>query len=99
MKKLRNMSGETLIESLASIVVVLLTFLTLTAAIVSAAHINSRARNADTDFSYEGLLQDDGFVNIWLNADQPENQRQGWSLDVDKYETDNGYIYYNRHAE
>lgn len=96
MKKLKDNSGETLVESLVSIVVVLLTFLFMTAAVIAAAKINSRVKEADVDFNYDGVLQADGFVNVWLDKNQPLESRQGWSLDVDKYVTDNGYIYYNR---
>lgn len=99
MNKLRDISGETLIESLVSIIVMLLTFLFLTASVTAAAKINSRAAKSDASFDYNGAMQPDGFVNIWLDRSQPVESRQGWSLDVDKYETDNGYIYYSRHTD
>lgn len=99
MNKLKHSSGETLVESLASILLVMLTFLFLTATITTAAKINDRAKEADISFKYDGAIQPDGFVNIWLNREQPLESRDGWSLNVDKYLTDNGYIYYNRHVD
>lgn len=99
MNKLKQCSGETLVESLASILVVTLTFLFLMATITTSAHINDRAKESDVSFQYDGALQSDGFVNIWMNREEPPESRDGWSLDVDKYLTDNGYIYYNRHVD
>ena len=53
MKKLRSKSGETLIESIASVLVILLIFVFLTTAITTANKINKKAKDADVSFKYE----------------------------------------------
>lgn len=95
MKKLKSCSGETLIESLAAILVVLLTFLALTASVTAAARINARAKSADTDFSYDGQPVEGGFVNIRIGGESQDC----WSLDVERFETENGYVYYSHSGD
>lgn len=52
MKKLKDIRGETIIESLAGILILSLVFVFLCSAIVSAARSNSEIKNADRDFSF-----------------------------------------------
>ena len=51
-KKLLSRSGETLIESLAAILVAVLVFLFLTTAVVTAARVNKKVSEYDLYFRY-----------------------------------------------
>ena len=55
MKKLRNCRGETLVESLAAILIIAVVFVFLSSAIVSAARSNEQLRRSDQDFRYDEL--------------------------------------------
>ncbi len=52
MKKLRDKRGETLIESLVSVLIAALAFAFLATAAVSAEKINAKTRNTDVSFRY-----------------------------------------------
>lgn len=55
MKKLRNCRGETLVESLAAILIIAVVFVFLSSAIVSAARSNEQLRRSDQDFRYDEM--------------------------------------------
>lgn len=52
MNKLRNNRGETLIESLVSILIAVLAFGILATSVVTAEKINAKTRNTDVMFRY-----------------------------------------------
>ena len=56
MKKLRNCRGETLVESLAAILIIAVVFVFLSSAIVSAARSNDQLRRSDQDFHYSEMV-------------------------------------------
>ena len=56
MKKLRNCRGETLVESLAAILIIAVVFVFLSSAIVSAARSNEQLRRSDQDFHYSEMV-------------------------------------------
>ena len=51
-RKLSSGSGETLIETLAAIIVAVLALLFLSTSVVTATHINKTVEKADTSFNY-----------------------------------------------
>ena len=53
MNKLRNNRGETLIESLVSILIAVLAFGILATSVVMAEKINAKTRNTNVMFRYE----------------------------------------------
>ena len=55
MKKLRNSRGETLVESLAAILIIAVVFVFLSSAIVSAARSNEQLRRSDQDFRHDEM--------------------------------------------
>lgn len=65
MRKLRNNRGETLIETLAALLIATLVLMFLSIAIVTAAKINSKLADIDTPLSYEGKKQD-GEVTVTI---------------------------------
>ena len=54
MKKLKDQRGETLVESLASVLIAVMAFGILTTAAITAAKINARVREEDVSFRYDG---------------------------------------------
>lgn len=88
MHKLKNECGETLIESLASILIAAITFALLATVIVTAGRLNARARNADISFTYaDSAAQETQEVRL-----QGETGKRS-SGSVALYES-NGYYYY-----
>lgn len=63
MKKIRNCRGETLVESLAAILIIAIVFVFLSSAIVSAARSNEQLRSSDQDFRYSEMISK-GVVNM-----------------------------------
>lgn len=89
MKKLLQKRGETLVESLVSILLVTFIMLFLSTAIVAAARINRKLR--DTDISYkssktrtasEGTLTVEGDNQVTVTSP------------ILVYQSENGYVYY-----
>ena len=50
MKKLLSHGGETLLETLFSVAIIAVTFLSLTGAVTAAARVNNRIKNSDSEF-------------------------------------------------
>lgn len=86
MNKIKSRKGETLIETLSAILIMLLVVLFLTTSIVSAQKMNRKVREADTSFHYSADSQEDGTVTVKIG-----NSEHSFSV---KYYTDNDYIYY-----
>ena len=53
MKKLKDSRGETLVETMVSILIAVLAFSFLAMAAVTAAKLNARVRDTDLSFRYE----------------------------------------------
>ena len=91
MKKLRMSRGETLIETLAALLIAVLVLLFLASAIVGAARLNAAIQKTDVSFHYtDAVLQpdpveleiSDGFTTETVTADE--------------YVDPNGYHYYTK---
>lgn len=94
MKKLKDNRGETLVESLASILIAALAFALLATSVVTAGKINAKTRGTDVSFQYaEETLPQDAKITIRGSGLIPE-QKEGT---VSLYE-DNGYYYYVQQA-
>lgn len=93
MKKLTENRGETLIESLVSILLVSLIMLFLSTAVATAARVNNQARNTDVSFvvNGEGERQTKGNLTI---AAQANGQTQTFHVPANRITTKNGYTYY-----
>ena len=52
MKKLKSTRGETLVETLVSLLIIVLTFAFLTTSAITAAKINAKVRQRDVSFRY-----------------------------------------------
>ena len=85
MNKLRDNRGETLIESLVSILIAVLAF----GIVVTAEKINAKTRNTDVMFRYDGATKQDQDKEIELKG-----AVESGSGTVSLYEN-NGYYYYS----
>lgn len=94
MKKLSSKRGETLIESLVSILIAVLAFSFLAMAAVSAGKINAKTRSTDVSFHYEAE-DGKGTQNVKIKG-KTYNQSEKSNL-VSLYEN-NGYYYYEYSA-
>ena len=94
MNKLRDNRGETLIESLVSVLIAVLAFAVLATSVVTAEKINAKTREERKDngmFSYTGAKSTDKTVK--LTGEGASGKKTG-SGKVSLYES-NGYYYYS----
>lgn len=93
MKKLKSARGETIIETLVSVLIITVIFLCLSTAIVSAARVNASVRNTDTAFAYsKGKAQGTQTVSVTKRGDAAPLE----TFSVTDYATENGYHYYEK---
>lgn len=89
--KLKQTKGETLAETLAAVLLISLAALILAGALVSAARVNNRTRNAGTAFQQDG---GDGVpYDVTVQA--------SWGSEtyrVRLHQTENRYCYYDYEA-
>ena len=86
-KKLLSRSGETLIESLAAILVAVLVFLFLTTAVVTAAKVNKKVSEYDLSFQYS-RAKNPTTDTLTISGDA-----ETYTAQVERY-TDNQYTFY-----
>lgn len=67
MKKLKNQKGETLVETLVSLLIIVLVFVFLTGSAVAAAKINAKIRDTDVSFRYSDA-QSEGNARLRLSG-------------------------------
>lgn len=89
MNKLRDNRGETLIESLVSVLIAVLAFAVLATSVVTAEKINAQTRNTDVMFRYDRATKQEQDKKIEL-----QGTGKSGTGDVTLYES-NGYYYYN----
>ncbi len=86
-KKLRSQRGDTLTETLAALLLVVLTMAFLATSLVTAARINAGIRQTDTALKYD----DDEGEKKTLTITRENNSV---TKSVTVYETEGGYRYY-----
>lgn len=87
-KKLRSQRGDTLAETLAALLLVVLTMAFLATSLVTAARINAGVRQSDTALKYDAADGEKKTLTITR-----ENNSVTKSVKV--YETKGGYRYYD----
>lgn len=87
MKKLRSVSGESLMETILSILIITLAFAAITTATVMAAKINSSVRDRDNSFVYTDTAPTDITVTLEGFSTEPP------TIDAHSY-ISNEYRYY-----
>lgn len=97
MNKLRNNRGETLVESLVSILIAVLAFGILATSVVTAEKINAKTRNTNVMFRYATEPTDPtdptNPPTVMLTGEGASGKKTG-SGTVLLYES-NGYYYYS----
>lgn len=91
-KKLRSQRGDTLVETLAALLIVVLTMAFLATSIVAAARINAGVRETDTSLHYDGSAPVQGTLTITRQGGMGTGSAVRKSVSV--YETEGGYRYY-----
>ena len=88
MRKLRSAAGESISETLVSVLIISIVFLMLTTAVMTAAKINHAMKNEKAAFAVGDKVSTDGWgVTLQMGDD---SQHVSASL----YQTENGYRYY-----
>ncbi len=92
MNRLKDNRGETLIESLVSLLILTMTFAFLAVASTTAARLNAKVRDTDVSFRYAEESTDDARVELQgsVSLDGIKSGLQTVTL----YEN-NGYLYYD----
>ena len=96
MKKLRSASGETLIETLAALIVATLVLLFLSTSIVAASRINKKVQKTDTSFTY--AEEDPSKADSVTVVIKDDNNIEKGSVSVYSYTDDTGYYNYYKGA-
>lgn len=91
MKKLRSRRGETLVETLVSLLIVVLCLSFLATAVVTAARINASVRDTDVSVQYGGTSTRQ---TLTVTPKGAYTGDAGFTAEVQLYTTDNGYRYY-----
>lgn len=91
-KKLRSQRGDTLVETLAALLIVVLTMAFLATSIVTAARINAGVRETDTSLRYDGSTPVQRTLTITRQGGTGTGSAVRKSVSV--YETEGGYRYY-----
>ena len=86
-KKLRSQRGDTLAETLAALLLVVLTMAFLATSLVTAARINAGVRQTDTALKYDAAEGETKPLTITRENNSAEKN-------VKVYETKGGYRYY-----
>ena len=92
MNRLKDNRGETLIESLVSLLILTMTFAFLAVASTTAARLNAKVRDTDVSFRYEAESTDNARVELQgsVSLDGIKSGLQTVTL----YEN-TGYLYYD----
>ena len=92
MNRLKDNRGETLIESLVSLLILTMTFAFLAVASTTAARLNAKVRDTDVSFRYAAKSTDNAKVELQdsVSLDGIKSGLQTVTL----YEN-NGYLYYD----
>lgn len=86
--KLRSNSGESIVETLVTMIILSLAVVMLSGAVVTSARVNQRVENADTAFISSQNRPVSHMISI------SKGTGEGANLNVNLYQTENGYIYY-----
>ena len=92
MNRLKDNRGETLIESLVSLLILTMTFAFLAVASTTAARLNAKVRDTDDSFRYAAESTDNARVELQGSVSL-DGIKSGLQT-VTRYEN-NGYLYYD----
>ena len=92
LKRLKDIAGETLVETLIAVIVIVLALTMLAGAIVTAARVNSAAQSLGTAFNYSASADVEGTQSVTITHDSADPT----TVEVTGRQTadDNKYQYY-----
>ena len=98
MKKIRSRSGETITETLVSLLIITLVFVFLASAVVTSARANETFSQKDITFRIDGAPQDKGKISVVINQ-TVDGESKTVSIEAREYHVDSGnreegYDYY-----
>ena len=93
MNRLKDNRGETLIESLVSLLILTMTFAFLAVASTTAARLNAKVRDTDVSFRYAAESTDNA-TRVELQGSVSLDGIKSGLQTVTLYEN-NGYLYYD----
>ena len=88
--RLKQKTGESIAETLVAVLIMAVAFLMLTGAVVTAARINNRIKNADVSFA-AGTSEEPSPSKVTISLDGIAAEVE---VTVYQTETENGYYYY-----
>ena len=91
-KKLRSNAGESIVETLVTMIILSLAVVMLSGAIVTSAKVNKKADNTETTFTTTN--QQPVQSGIMTITDGSGYDTSSVSLDVNIHKTEHDYIYY-----
>lgn len=94
MIKLKDSRGETLVETLAALLIIMFAMIFLTSSVISAVKVNAKMKNTDNSIHYSSADSSDGTITISVTGNT-EIDDETVSADVF---SENDYIYY-QHIE
>lgn len=93
MQKLKEQSGETIIETLVSMLIALICISMLATSMLAAARINEKVRRKLTEelsFQYSDPAQQTGVVQLTFTDASAESKQ----VDITLYQSENDYYWY-----
>ena len=94
MKKLRSRKGETIVETLVAILIVVLSFAMLTGAIVSAAKINKQNEDMDVAFDVSKANKENKKIRVTHYTSEVNIATTETTIEFYTTDDDNAYRYY-----
>lgn len=82
-----NHKGETIVESLISVLIIVICFVALQSSILASARVNNKAKQINLPFQNNGTLDSSLHVTIERNGSKT-------NTDIKVYKEDTGYYYY-----
>ena len=93
MQKLKEQSGETIIETLVSMLIAVICISMLATSMLAAARINEKVRRKLTEelsFQYSDSAQQTGVVQLTFTDASAESKQ----VDITLYQSENDYYWY-----
>lgn len=84
-----NQKGETIVESLISVLIIVICFVALQSSILASAKVNQKAKEINQPFQNNGTLDTNLKVSIVRNGNKTVTDRNVYQ------EKDTGYYYYD----
>ena len=82
-----NHKGETIVESLISVLIVVICFVALQSSILASARVNNKAKQINRPFQNNGTI--DSSLHVTIERDGSKT-----NTDIEVYKEDTGYYYY-----